>query len=173
MTVLTSTTTTVSPPTNSSVVHVVPLPKTSVISTSTTHTTRLQRINEVKSDEALIEVTTTTDGLCQPKGHDADDTTGENYSIKSIGGDIMVTVLLPQADNATEIIRFIVNHINEIDLLIHNVTIGERFACATSTLLKPNFSKNFRRRSHCAGRPTKGSAGGSRERNRLLGALRG
>lgn len=172
MTVLTSTTT-ASPQTNSSVVHVVPLPKTSVISTSTTHTTRLQRINEVKSDEALIEVTTTTDGLCQPKGHDADDTTGENYSIKSIGGDIMVTVLLPQADNATEIIRFIVNHINEIDLLIHNVTIGERFAYATSTFLKPNFSKNFRRRSHRAGRPAERLAGGSRKRNRLLGALRG
>lgn len=165
VTVLTSTTTTVSPPTNSSVVHVLPLPKTSIISTSTTHTTRLQRISETKSDEALIELTTTVDGLCQPKGHDADDTTGENYSIKSIGGDIIVTVLLPQADNASEIIRFIVNHINEIDLLIHNVTIGERFACDTSTLLKFNLFKNFRRRSHCPGRPAEGPKGDSRERN--------
>lgn len=58
------------------------------------------------------------------KSYDAD-TAGENYSIQSLGGDIIVTVILHQTDNATEIIKFIVNHINEIDLLVHNVTIGK------------------------------------------------
>lgn len=115
----------------SSFEHVEPLPKTSIISTTTTHTTRLHRISEVPSDEALIDVTTTIDGLCLSRSYDADDADGENYSIKSIGGDIIVTIILHQSDNATEIIKFIVNHINEIDLLIHNVTIGKQLAYIT------------------------------------------
>jgi hypothetical protein len=94
--------------------------KTSVISTSTTHTTRLHRISVTPND---IDVTTSVESLCAAKSYDSAD--DDNYSIKSISGDIIVTVILRRADNATEIIKFIVNHINEIDLLVHNVSIGE------------------------------------------------
>lgn len=104
----------------------VPLTKTSVVISTTTHTTRLQRITGAPSDEALIDATT-IDSLCLTRNYEADDTADENYSIKSIGGDIIITIILNQSDNATEIIKFIVNHINGIDLLVHNVTIGERF----------------------------------------------
>jgi hypothetical protein len=97
--------------------------KTSVISTSTTHTTRLHRLSVTPNDESVIDVTTSVDSLCAAKSYDtADD---DNYSIKSINGDIIVTIILRRSDNATEIINFIVNHINEIDLLVHNVSIGE------------------------------------------------
>lgn len=97
--------------------------KTSIISTTTTHTTRLhQVITATSNDEALMEATTSIDGLCLTKdGADESD----NYSIKSISGDIIVTIILRHSDNATEIIKFIVKHINEIDLLVHNVTIGK------------------------------------------------
>lgn len=74
----------------------------------------------------------------------------------------MVTIILNQADNATEIIKFIVNHINEIDLLVHNVTIGE-FAgdhCALDVI-----AINFPRRSHCASRDDAKSFGHSEERD--------
>lgn len=102
--------------------------KTSAISTSSTHTTRLHRITGASSDESIIDVTTSIDSLCLAKSSDADaDTTDQNYSIKSISGDIIVTIILRQADNATEIVKFIVNHINEIDLLVHNVSLGEFF----------------------------------------------
>lgn len=71
-----------------------------------------------------MDATTSIDGLCLTKdGADESD----NYSIKSISGDIIVTIILRHSDNATEIIKFIVNHINEIDLLVHNVTIGKFF----------------------------------------------
>lgn len=113
-------------PQTSSTQRDLPQTKTSVKSTTTTHTTRLQRITVAPNDEALIDVTTSIDSLCLMKSYDADDTNGDNYSIKSISGDIVVTIILHQStDNATEIIKFIVNHINEIDLLVHNVTIGE------------------------------------------------
>lgn len=94
--------------------------KTSIISTTTTHTTRLHPITAPLNDETFIDVTTSIDGLCLTKSDESD-----NYSIKSINGDIIVTIILHQTDNATETIKFIVNHINEIDLLVHNVTIGE------------------------------------------------
>lgn len=97
-----------------------PQASTSVTSSTTTHTTRLHRITDAPSDETLIDVTTSVDGLCLP-----DDAAEDNYSITSIGGDIIVTIILHQSDNATEIIKFMVNHINAIDLLVHNVTIGE------------------------------------------------
>jgi hypothetical protein len=61
------------------------------------------------------------------KSFDSADTADDNYSIQSISGDIIVTVILQRSDNATEIIKFIVNHINAIDLLVHNVSIGEYF----------------------------------------------
>lgn len=105
--------------------HDLPQTKTSAISTTSTHTTRLQRITVAPNDETLIDVTTSIDSLCLTKSYDAEDTTGDNYSIKSISGDIIVTIILHHSDNATETIKFIVNHINEIDLLVHNVTIGE------------------------------------------------
>jgi hypothetical protein len=97
--------------------------KTSIISTTTTHTTRLHRITATSNDETLVDVTTSIDGLCLTKNAESDE--GDNYSIKSISGDIIITIILHQSDNATEIIKFIVNHINEIDLLVHNVTIGK------------------------------------------------
>lgn len=154
--------TTFKPQENSSTQHDVPQARTSVISTTTTHTTRLQRITVAPSDETLIDVTTSIDGLCLSKQFDADDKSDDNYSIKSIEGDIMVTIILNQADNATEIIKFIVNHINEIDLLVHNVTIGE-FAgdhCALDVI-----AINFHRRSHCASRDDAKSFGHSEERD--------
>jgi hypothetical protein len=97
--------------------------KTSFVSTTTTHTTRLHRvITATSNDETLIDATTSIDGLCLPReGGDEND----NYSIKSIKGDVIVTMILRHSDNATEIIKFIVDHIKEIDLLVHNVTIGE------------------------------------------------
>lgn len=101
--------------------------KTSAISTTTTHTTRLHRI----TDETLIDVTTSIDSLCLARSDDDDD----NYSINSIGGDVIVTIILIRADNATEIIKFIVNHINAIDLLVHNVTIGELMCGTVAPLL--------------------------------------
>lgn len=99
------------------------VPWTSAISTTTTHTTRLHRITDAPNDETLIDVTTSIDSLCLARTHD--DAVDDNYSIQSIGGDIIVTIILHQSDNATEIIKFVVNHINEIDLLVHNVTVGE------------------------------------------------
>lgn len=105
--------------------HDVPQTRTSVISTTSTHTTRLQRITVAPNDETLIDVTTSIDSLCLTKSYDPEDTNGDNYSIKSISGDIIVTIILHHSDNATETIKFIVNHINGIDLLVHNVTIGE------------------------------------------------
>lgn len=105
--------------------HDVPQRRTSVTSTTSTHTTRLQRINITPNDETLIDVTTSIDSLCLSKIYDADDmTTVDNYPIKTISGDIIVTLILHHSHNATETIKFIVNHINEIDLLVHNVTIG-------------------------------------------------
>ena len=117
--------TTSNSPQNPTTQHDVAQTKSSIKSTTTTHTTRLHRITDAPNDEALIDVTTSIDNLCFMKGYDADDT-GDNYSIKSISGNIVVTVILHQStDNASETIKFIVNHINEIDLLVHNVTIGE------------------------------------------------
>lgn len=103
------------------------LTKTSIISTTTTHSTRLHRITDTPSDETLIDTTTSIDALCLAKTTDGDDTS-ENYTIKSIDGDIIVTIILDRSENAIEIINFIVNHINGIDLLVHNVSIGE-FSC--------------------------------------------
>lgn len=101
--------------------------RTSAISTTTTHTTRLHRV----TDETLIDVTTSIDSLCLARSDDDDD----NYSINTIGGDVIVTIILTRADNATEIIKFIVNHINAIDLLVHNVTIGELMCGRIAPLL--------------------------------------
>lgn len=118
--------TTLKSPQKTSTQNDVPQMKTSILSTTTTHTTRLHRVSVAPNDEALIDVTTSIDSLCLMKGYDADDATDDKFSIKSISGDIVVTIILQQStDNATEIIKFIVNHINEIDLLVHNVTIGE------------------------------------------------
>lgn len=101
------------------------LTKTSIISTTTTHTTRLHRIiTDASNDETLIDVTTSIDALCLTKTNDDDDAS-DNFSIKSLDGDIIVTIILDSLDNATAIIKFIVNHINGIDLLVHNVSIGE------------------------------------------------
>lgn len=152
-------------PQKSSTQHDVPQTKTSTISTTTTHTTRLHRITVAPNDEALIDVTTSIDSLCLLKSFDADDTTDDNYSIKSISGDIVVTIILHQStDNATEIIKFIVNHINEIDLLVHNVTIGESrvfsFQIVRYLML---IAFNFVRRSHCASCKTTKSLGHSGE----------
>lgn len=116
-----TTLTTIQPKQNSSVD--VQHTKTSIISTTTTHTTRLHRITATSNDESLIDATTSIDGLCLTKSADNDE--NDNYAIKSISGDIIVTIILHQSDNATEIIKFIVHHINEINLLVHNVTVGK------------------------------------------------
>jgi hypothetical protein len=54
------------------------------------------------------------------------DINNANYSIESLAGDIVVTTILHQQDNATATIKFIVNRINEINLLAYNITIGEK-----------------------------------------------
>lgn len=113
----TSTTTTVN--STSTTDHAVPQTRTSAISTTTTHTTRLHRITDAPSDETLIDATTSIDSLCLARTDD------DNYSINSIDGDVISTIILHQADNATELIKFLVNHINAINLPVHNATIGE------------------------------------------------
>jgi hypothetical protein len=142
--------------------------KTSIISTTTTHTTRLHRITATSNDETLIDVTTSIDGLCLTKNADSDES--DNYAIKSISGDIIVTIILHQSDNATETIKFIVNHINEIDLLVHNVTIG-KFSFSFFYIIFP-FAGNlkfcffhFSRRSHCTNFKAAKSLGHSRRRD--------
>jgi hypothetical protein len=67
-------------------------------------------------------VRTTTPQFDDTVCGDADD---HNYLIESIAGDVVVSLILHQSDNATAIIKFIVNRINEIDLLAHNISIGE------------------------------------------------
>jgi len=121
-----NTATTIQPPPSS------PLQiETSIVSSTTSHsttTTRLHRIPDsatVQSDEALIDITTVTDNLCLTKNYEPNDASDDNYALRTLNGDIVVTIILQQSDNATEIITFIVNHINGIDLLVHNITIGE------------------------------------------------
>jgi hypothetical protein len=67
-------------------------------------------------------VTTSADGICLPKSEGE-----QNYIVDSIDGDIMVTTIISHhsTNNATEIIKFIVKRVNEIDLLVNGVTIGE------------------------------------------------
>lgn len=102
------------------------LPATTTLPTTTvTHppapllTTHL---HHVVNDESIIDVTNPCLIKNQPNStHD----NADDYSISTIiDGDITVVFILHQHDNATSMINFMVNHINEIDLLINNVTIG-------------------------------------------------
>ncbi|CRL02040.1 CLUMA_CG015377, isoform A, partial [Clunio marinus] len=98
--------------------------KTSVVKTTTTHTTRLHRVTNAPNDETILDVTTPIDGLCLMTQFD--EKFNDNYLINSINGDIIITIISHRSNNATEIIKFIINHINGIGLLVHNVTIGVR-----------------------------------------------
>lgn len=99
--------------------------KTSITSTTVTHSLRIVEAASSASaanDESLIDVTTSADSICLPKNEG-----DQSYIVDSIDGDIMVTTIISHhsTNNATEIIRFIVKRINEIDLLVNGVTIGK------------------------------------------------
>lgn len=96
--------------------------KHSVTSTTTIHTTRLHQVI-VSQNQAQNE--TSIENLCFAKDIIVDDVGDHNFSIHSISGDIMVTIILHHSYNATEIILALVNHVNSIDLLVHNISIGK------------------------------------------------
>lgn len=93
--------------------------------TTVTHSNPLltTHLHHVVNDESIIDVTNSCLIKNEPNNmHENVD----GYSISTIiDGDITVVFILHQYDNATSMINFMVNHINEIDLLINNVTIGK------------------------------------------------
>ncbi|KAG5680396.1 hypothetical protein PVAND_009905 [Polypedilum vanderplanki] len=92
--------------------------------------TRLHRVNETQSE--VIE--TTVDEATTQQAADStvvvacsgDTNNNENYLIETFTGDIIVTTILHQSDNAIAAVKFIVKQINEIGVLAHNITIGVR-----------------------------------------------
>lgn len=99
--------------------------KTSITSTSTTvtHSLRIDRVEAAANDEMLIDATTSLDGICLPNAEGE-----QSYSVESIDGDIMVTIISSHQSihNATDLIKFIVRRVNDIDLLVNGVSIGEQ-----------------------------------------------
>lgn len=105
----------------------------SQISTSTARSiTRLLRINQTETapnEEATNDTTTPTDfNICSYSDE-------KNYLTETLTGDIIVTIISHQSEYATATIKFIVNRINEINLLAYNKTIGK----LPTTLLYSNF----------------------------------
>jgi hypothetical protein len=98
--------------------------ESSATANSTDDALHLYEVTSEPSNRTLHE-NFTIESVCQTESINTKDARDLNYSIKSIAGDIMVTIILRQSDNGADIIEFIVNHINEIDFLVHNVTIGE------------------------------------------------
>lgn len=47
----------------------------------------------------------------------------------------MVSIVLHQSDNAANVIKFIVERINEISLLAHNISLGELILIAYFRLI--------------------------------------
>lgn len=101
--------------------------KTSITSTSTTvtHSLRVDRVEAAAAaanDEMLIDATTSLDGICLPNAEGE-----QRYSVESVDGDIMVTIITSHqsSHNATDLIKFIVRRVNDIDLLVNKVSIGE------------------------------------------------
>lgn len=91
--------------------------ESSMTSTTTMQTTQLHKVSTPQNDNQFKS-------LCFEKEINVVDTIGHNYSVNSINGDIMVTFILHPSDIEIEIIREICIHVNGIDLLVHNVTIG-------------------------------------------------
>lgn len=121
-----STTTTLSSTQPTTVVPTTIQETTTLPTTTVTHTPALHlttHLHHVVNDESINDVTNPCLIKNQPNStHDNVD----DYSISTIiDGDITVVFILHQHDNATSMINFMVNHINEIDLLINNVTIGK------------------------------------------------
>lgn len=114
-----------------------PIISTSTSTTTTNSITRLHRINDTKTATTTTKNDDDADNLESPNdvtthfdifdcSSDTLNSSSNNYLIETFAGDIVVTIILHQSDNATTAaVEFIVKRINEIGVLAHNVTIGE------------------------------------------------
>ena len=59
----------------------------------------------------------------------------EHYNVETHFGNIFVSFILQESDNATNTVRFIAKRINELSLLAHNTTIGKLIVFVTYILI--------------------------------------
>jgi hypothetical protein len=104
---------------------------TPIVTTNTI--TRLHRVtqqpHQQQLDEDIVTAASDDDATTPQLDNDVvcsgDTSNSENYLIETFNGDIVVTIILHQSDNARAAVKFIVGQINEIGVLAHNITIGE------------------------------------------------
>lgn len=82
--------------------------------------TRLHPINILSSynDNDYNDDTTILDTNCSENANN------KNYKVEMHFGDIMVSIILQECENATNAVKFIVKRINELSVLAHNTSIG-------------------------------------------------
>lgn len=79
---------------------------------------RLQPINIFENENDYNDATTILDINC------SEDASNENYKVEMYFGDIMVSLILQECENATNTIKFIAKRINELGVLAHHTSIG-------------------------------------------------
>lgn len=103
------------------------LPEITIFTTSVPTTiVESLKFSSPNEDRSTNDQTTTIESLCSMKNADNLNSGDNDYSIETTNGDIIVTIILAKNDNISSTILFLVNHLNEIDLLSYNTTIGKR-----------------------------------------------